>query len=96
MRTFGLSDGTFDSNMIYLMIIVLTLSFGFKVGVLTSDNCEYGAMGGEGIRLLWRLLNLRQGWWWWVGLVFDLVSVGVAQCRVCDLWNCWRVGYFWN
>jgi hypothetical protein len=33
MRPFGLGDRTFDSNMIYLAIIVFGLSFGFKVCV---------------------------------------------------------------
>jgi hypothetical protein len=33
MRQFGLCDGTFDNNMIYLMIIVLALSFGVNVYV---------------------------------------------------------------
>jgi hypothetical protein len=33
MRPFGLGDTTFDSNMIYLVIIVLALSFDFKVCV---------------------------------------------------------------
>jgi hypothetical protein len=33
MRPFGLGDGTFDSNMIYMVIIVFVLSFGFKVCV---------------------------------------------------------------
>jgi hypothetical protein len=28
-----------------------------------------------------------------IGLDFDLVSVGVARCGACDLWNCWLVGY---
>jgi hypothetical protein len=33
MRPFGLGDRTFDSNMIYLAIIVSTLFFHFKVCV---------------------------------------------------------------
>jgi hypothetical protein len=33
MRPFGLGDRTFDDNMIYLVIVVSTLSFGFKVCV---------------------------------------------------------------
>jgi hypothetical protein len=58
MRPFGLGDRTFDSNMIYLVIVVSVLSFGFKVCVATSSNCEYSAMGGERIRLLRRLLSM--------------------------------------
>jgi hypothetical protein len=33
MRSFGLSDRTFDSNMIYLAIVVSALSLGFKICV---------------------------------------------------------------
>jgi hypothetical protein len=33
MRPFGLGGKTFNSNMIYLAIIVSALSFGFKVCV---------------------------------------------------------------
>jgi hypothetical protein len=33
MRSFGLGDRTFDNNMIYLMIIVSTLSLSFKIYV---------------------------------------------------------------
>jgi hypothetical protein len=33
MRPFDLGDRTFDSNMIYLAIVVSAMSFGFKVCV---------------------------------------------------------------
>jgi hypothetical protein len=33
VRPFGLGDRTFDSNVIYLAIVVSVLSFGFKVCV---------------------------------------------------------------
>jgi hypothetical protein len=33
MRPFGFCDRTFDSNMIYFVIVVSVLSFGFKVCV---------------------------------------------------------------
>jgi hypothetical protein len=33
MRPFGLGDRTFDSNMIYLPIVVSVLSLGFKICV---------------------------------------------------------------
>jgi hypothetical protein len=33
VRPFGLADRTFDSNMIYLAIIVSILSLGFKICV---------------------------------------------------------------
>jgi hypothetical protein len=33
MRPFGLGDRTFESNKIYLEIIVFVLSFGFKICV---------------------------------------------------------------
>jgi hypothetical protein len=59
VRPFGLGDRTFDSNVIYLAIVVSVLSFGFKVWVRNSGDCGYGAMGGEVLRLLWRFLNLQ-------------------------------------
>jgi hypothetical protein len=62
MRPFGLGDRTFDSDVIYLAIIVSTLPFGFRVCVRTSGDCEYGAMNGEVIGLLWRFLNLLRRW----------------------------------
>jgi hypothetical protein len=32
----------------------------------------------------------------WIGFGFDLVGIGVAWCRVSDLWYCGVVGYLWN
>jgi hypothetical protein len=43
--------------MIYFSVVVSALSLGVKAGVGTSDNSEDCVMGGEGIRLLWRLLD---------------------------------------
>jgi hypothetical protein len=42
--------GPFDSNVIYLAIIVSALPFYFKVYVQTFGDCEYGAMSGEVLR----------------------------------------------
>jgi hypothetical protein len=54
-------------------------------------------MGGKVFKLLQRFLDLWRGWrWWWIGIGFDLVGIGVAWCRVCDLWHYGVVGYLWN
>jgi hypothetical protein len=44
---FGLSNGTFDSDVIDLPVIIMMLSLGIKVGIGTSGNCEDCAMGGK-------------------------------------------------
>jgi hypothetical protein len=62
MGPFGLGDSTFDSEVIYLAIIVSALPFDVKVSVRTSGDCEYGAMSGEVLGLLWRFLNFLRRW----------------------------------
>jgi hypothetical protein len=47
VRLFGLGNGTFDSDMIDLCIIVSPLPLGVKIGVGASSNCEDCAMGGN-------------------------------------------------
>jgi hypothetical protein len=94
---FSTGDGTFDSDMVDLAIVISTLSFGFKVCILTSSDCEYGTMGRKVFRLLWRFLDLWQRWrWWWIGFSFDLVGISIAWCRVCYLWLYGVVGCLWN
>jgi hypothetical protein len=44
--------------MINLPIIVYVLSLGVKIGVGTFGDCKDCAMGGEGVRLLRRFLDL--------------------------------------
>jgi hypothetical protein len=58
MGPFGLGNGAFGCYMIDLLVIVSALSLGIKIGVGTSDNYEQCAMGGEGVGLLRRLLDL--------------------------------------
>jgi hypothetical protein len=60
---FGLGNGTFDSDMIDLSVIVMVLSLGVEIGVGTSSNCKDCTVVGESFRLLWRFLDLWQGWW---------------------------------
>jgi hypothetical protein len=61
-ETFGLGDGTFDGNMVNLAIIIYTWPFRFDVYVCTSDDCEYGAMGGKILGLLWGFMSLLRRW----------------------------------
>jgi hypothetical protein len=82
----GLSNGAFDSYMIYFFVVISALSLSVKVGIGTSGDCEDCAMSGEDISLLWGLLDLWQRWRWWVGFGVDL-GVGVIWHWVCDLWN---------
>jgi hypothetical protein len=89
----GLGYGTFDSDMVDLPVIVLTLSLSIEISVGTSGDCQDCAMGRECIELLQRLLNLCWRWWGRVGFSFDLVVGVVVWCRVCNLWHCGRVGY---
>jgi hypothetical protein len=56
---FDLADRAFDSNVIDLPVIVSALSLGIKIGVRTSGDCEDCVVGGEGVGLLQRFLDLR-------------------------------------
>jgi hypothetical protein len=58
--------------MIDLPIVIYTVSFGIKITVGTSGNCENCVVGGEGIGLLRRFLDLWRRWQWWVGFSLDL------------------------
>jgi hypothetical protein len=56
----GLSNGAFDSYMIYFFVVISALSLSVKVGIGTSGDCEDCAMSGEGISLLWGLFDPEQ------------------------------------
>jgi hypothetical protein len=60
MGPFGLGNGTFHNNMIDLPMVVSVLSLGIKISVVTFGDCQDCDVGGEGVGLLWRLLDLRQ------------------------------------
>jgi hypothetical protein len=77
MEPLGLGNGAFDIYMIDLPIIVSALSFRIQIGVGTPGNYKDCVMGGEGVGLLWRLLDLRRGWWQGVGFGLDL-RIGVV------------------
>jgi hypothetical protein len=84
---FGLGNRTFDSDVIDLPVIVVVLSLGVKIGVGTSGDCKDCAVGGEGVRLLQRLLDLWRGWWRRIDFSLDLRVCVVWHC-VCNLWHC--------
>jgi hypothetical protein len=92
---FGLGNGTFDSNMVDLSIIVSTLSLGIKISVRTSSDYEDCVVSGESVGLLWGLLDLWWRWWWRVGFGIDL-RIGVFWYWVCDLWHYRRIYYLWS
>jgi hypothetical protein len=77
MRPFHLGNGIFDNNVIDLPIIVSALSLGIKIDVGASDDYEDWTLGGEGIGLLQRFLDLRWRLRRWVSFSFDL-WVGVV------------------
>jgi hypothetical protein len=52
-------------------------------------------VGGEGIGLLRRLLNLWQRCGWWVGFGLDL-RVGIVGHWVCNLWHFRRICGLWS
>jgi hypothetical protein len=72
-----LSDGAFDGYMVYFLVVISTLPLGVKVDVETSGDCEDCIVGGEGIILLMRFLNLWWRWRRWIGFSFNL-RVGVV------------------
>jgi hypothetical protein len=55
---FSLSDGAFDSYMIYFYIVISALSHCVEIGVGTFGYCEICAMGGKGFRPLQGFLDL--------------------------------------
>jgi hypothetical protein len=99
MGPFGLGDGAFNSYMIDLPLIVSLLPLSIKIGVGTFGYCENCVMGGEGIILLWKLLDLWRRWLQWVGFCIDL-RIGIAYvicgtvggyviCGVVEGWGGW-------
>jgi hypothetical protein len=58
MRQFGFGDGTFDSNMINLSIIVASLPLVIEISVGAFGYCRDCAMSGESVGLLRRLMDL--------------------------------------
>jgi hypothetical protein len=71
-----LGDRAFDNYMIDMPIIVSMLSLGVEIGVGTSGDYKDCVVGGEGVRLLRRFLDLWWGWWQGIGFGLDL-RVGV-------------------
>jgi hypothetical protein len=55
---FGLSNRAFDDYMIDLSIIISPLPLCVNICVRTSGDGKDCAVGGEGISLLWRLVDL--------------------------------------
>jgi hypothetical protein len=93
MGPLGLSNGAFDSYVIYFSVIVLVLLLGFKVGIGASDDCKHCTMSWESFIFL-GFLDLWRMWGWRIGFVFDLGVV--VLCWVGDLWDYWGVCYLWS
>jgi hypothetical protein len=55
---FGLCIGTFHGDVINLPIIIMMLSLGVEISIVTISNCKDCAVCGESIRLLQRFLDL--------------------------------------
>jgi hypothetical protein len=58
VRPFGLSDGAFDSYMIYFSIVMSVLAFGVEIGIGVSGDCKDYAMSWESFILLLGFLDL--------------------------------------
>jgi hypothetical protein len=58
VRPLGFDDGTFNSHVVDLSIIVSSLSLIFKVGIGASSDGEDCVVGGEIVALLQRLTSL--------------------------------------
>jgi hypothetical protein len=92
---FGLCNGTFYGDMINMSVIIMMMSLGIEVSVGTSDNCKDCALCGESVSLLWKFLDLKWRWRWWIGFSFDLRG-GVVWHGVCYLWHRQGVCYLWS
>jgi hypothetical protein len=55
---FSLGDGTFDSHMIDLSVIISSLPLVFETSIGVSGDSDDCAVDGEVVTLLWRLLDL--------------------------------------
>jgi hypothetical protein len=82
MGPLGLGNRVFDSYTINFLVLVFAPSLGIKISVGTTGNCEDCVMGGECVRLVWRLLYLWRRWWGRVGFSLDL-RIGVVWHWVC-------------
>jgi hypothetical protein len=58
MRPLGLGDGTFNSYMIYFLVIISTLLYGVEIGIGSSGDCKDCAMSWESFVLLLGFLYL--------------------------------------
>jgi hypothetical protein len=81
---FGLCNGTFDDDVINLLIIIMMLFLSVEVSVRTSSYCKNCVVCRESVGLLQRFLDLR--WRWWIGFDFDLRG-GIIWHGVYDLWH---------
>jgi hypothetical protein len=71
----SLSDGAFDSYMIYFSVIISVLSFDVEIGIGAPGDYKDCAVSWENFILLLHLLNLWQRWRWWVRFGFNLRGV---------------------
>jgi hypothetical protein len=81
---FGLCNGTFDDDVINLLIIIMMLFLSVEVSVRTSSYCKNCVVCRESVGLLQRFLDLR--WRSWIGFGFDLRG-GIIWHGVYDLWH---------
>jgi hypothetical protein len=58
VRLFGLCNGTFDSHVVYLSVVVPALSLAFEVCIRASNDCKDCDMGWEGFVMLLGFLDL--------------------------------------
>jgi hypothetical protein len=76
VQPFGSHDGTFDYDVINLVIVLSLLPLVFKIQVGASGDGVYGSEGWKIGCLLGRLLVLPQRWRWIAWLYFCLSCLG--------------------
>jgi hypothetical protein len=84
MRPLGSCDCAFDRHMIYLVIVLSSMSLFLKTQVGTSGDCVDGFEGWEIGALMGRFLVLWWRWGWVIWLCFWLDYLG-ACCEICYL-----------
>jgi hypothetical protein len=94
MRPLSLHDWAFDCHMIYLAIVLSSLSLVLETQVGASGDCVDGFEGWKISALLESFLVLWWRWGWVVWLCFWLDCLGV-HCGICYLQGCRRVSDGW-
>jgi hypothetical protein len=94
MGPLSLSDGAFDSYVIYFSVIVSSLPLCFEVRVGAPNDCEDCAMGCESSTLLLGFLDLWRGSGNGMAslLTWGLLCIGHVSCGTAGGYVICRAG----